>query len=112
MLRLSRLCTVSLGLIALLIAMSFPVIIDALIFSYTMYTAGVFIPIIGGVLWKGATREGALSALISGASVAIVGIITKLNIGSIPVEVYSAILSLAVFIVVSLLTKKKIELNN
>jgi len=104
MLRLSRISTVTIGMVALIIALSIPIIINALIYSYTMYTAGVFVPVIGGVLWKRATKEGALSALIIGALVAIVGIITKLDIGGIPVEVYSALVSLILFITVSLLT--------
>lgn len=107
MLRLSRISTVVIGVLALFIALSIPIIIDALIFSYTMYTAGVFIPVIGGILWKGATKAGALSGLVVGALLAIVGIITKLNIGGIPVEVYSAIVSLILFVVVSLFTKTK-----
>ena len=109
MLRLSRISTVAIGVLALFIALSIPIIIDALIYSYTMYTAGVFIPVIGGILWKGATRAGALSALIVGALLAIVGIITKLNIAGIPVEVYSAIVSLILFVVVSLFTKVRVE---
>lgn len=107
MLRLSRISTVVIGVLALFIALSIPIIIDALIFSYTMYTAGVFIPVIGGILWKGATKAGALSGLVAGALLAIVGIITKLNIAGIPVEVYSAVVSLILFVVVSLFTKTK-----
>lgn len=107
MLRLSRISTVVIGVLALFIALSIPIIIDALIFSYTMYTAGVFIPVIGGILWKGATKAGALSGLVAGALLAIIGIITKLNIAGIPVEVYSAVVSLILFVVVSLFTKTK-----
>jgi SSS family solute:Na+ symporter len=102
LLKLSRISTVSLGLIALIIALSVPMIIDVLIYSYTMYTAGIFIPVIGGILWKGANKKGALSAIIVGALVALIGIIGKINFMGIPVEVYSALLSLAVFITVSL----------
>jgi SSS family solute:Na+ symporter len=110
-LKLSRIFTGLLGLVALIIAFSVPTIIDVLIYSYTMYTAGVFIPLIGGVLWKEATREGALSSLIIGALVAIIGILTGLDIAGIPVEVYSAVVSLVVFVVVSMLTKKE-QLNS
>lgn len=108
-LKLSRIFTVILGLVALVIALSVPTIIDALIYSYTMYTAGVFIPVIGGVVWKGATREGALSSLIVGALLAIIGILTGINIAGIPVEIYSAVVALVVFVVVSMLTEKKIN---
>jgi len=109
MLKVSRISTVVIGVLALVIALSIPIIIDALIYSYTMYTAGVFIPVIGGLLWKGATKAGALSALIVGALVAIIGILTEYNIGGVPVEVYSAVVSLVLFVVVSLFTKTKTE---
>ena len=67
-----------------------------------MYTAGVFIPVIGGILWKRGTKKGALSAIIGGALVAVVGIITKSDVMGIPVEVYSALVSLGLFIIISL----------
>lgn len=100
----ARISTVILGVAALIIALSVPMIIDILIYSYTMYTAGVFIPVFGGILWKRATKKGALSAIIIGALAAMFGIITKLNIMGIPVEVYSSLVSLVIFIIVSLFT--------
>ncbi|MFW6278581.1 MAG: sodium:solute symporter family protein [Bacillota bacterium] len=107
MLFVSRVTTVVLGLLALIIALQVPTIIDALIYSYTMYTAGVFVPVIGGVIWKKATREGALTALILGSIIALYGVITGAQIWSIPVEVYSAFISLVLFVTVSLLTYKE-----
>jgi SSS family solute:Na+ symporter len=103
---ISRVLTVILGLFALIIALSIPVIIDVLIYSYTIYTAGVFIPVIGGVLWRKATTAGALTGLIAGGLIALTGIITKIYIAGIPVEIYAAGASLVVFIVVSLFTEK------
>lgn len=110
MLRLSRVFTVILGLGALIIALSVPTIIGALIYSYTMYTAGVFIPVIGGVIWKRATKEGALAGLIAGAVLAIIGIIGSLDIAGIPVEIYSALVSLILFVVVSLMTENRAKI--
>jgi SSS family solute:Na+ symporter len=107
LLRLSRISTVSLGIIALIIAISIPLIIHILIYSYTMYTAGVFIPVIGGIVWKGANKKGAVSAITGGALVAIIGIISKFSFMGIPVEIYSALISLILFVTVSLFTQKK-----
>ena len=103
-LRMSRVFTLIIGLAALIIAILVPRIIDVLIHSYTMYIGGVFIPVIGGVLWKKATGEGALSALIAGALIAIVGTVFGIEIGNVPVVVYSGLVSLILFIVVSLVT--------
>ncbi|MFW6238418.1 MAG: sodium:solute symporter family transporter, partial [Halanaerobiales bacterium] len=103
-LAISRIFTILLGAVALIIALLVPTIIDALIYSYTMYTAGVFIPVIGGVLWKRATQEGALTALIGGSLVAIFGTLLNFNVGNEQVIVYSALVSLVLFIIVSLAT--------
>jgi len=105
MLKLSRISTVVIGGIALLIALAVPVIIDALIYSYTMYTAGVFIPVIGGILWKRATKAGAITGIVGGALVAIIGILTKADVAGVPADVYAAVVSLVLFVVVSLVTK-------
>jgi SSS family solute:Na+ symporter len=71
-----------------------------------MYTAGVFVPVIGGFLWKGATKEGALASLIIGSILALWGIIGGVSLFGAPVEIFAALISLIVFIVVSLFTKK------
>lgn len=108
LLNISRNFTFLIGILSLIIALLVPGIIDALIYSYTMYTAGVFIPVIGGVLWKGATRAGALSSLIGGSIVALWGILSKANIFGAPAEIYAALVSLVIFVVVSLATQKKL----
>lgn len=107
LLAISRNFTILLGILGLLIALIMPGIIDALIYSYTMYSAGVFVPVMGGVIWKSATREGALASLIIGSIVALWGILTKANIFGAPVEIYAALISLVIFIVVSLATQSQ-----
>lgn len=107
LLNISRNFTFIIGILGLLIALIMPGIIDALIYSYTMYSAGVFIPVIGGVLWKSATRQGALASLIIGSIVALWGILTSANILGVPAEIYAAFVSLIVFVLVSLATQNK-----
>ncbi len=109
MLKLSRITTVVLGVTALFIALAVPMIIDALIYSYTMYTAGVFIPVIGGIVWKRATRAGAVAGIAGGALLAIIGILLKVDVSGIPVDVYAAVVSLALFVVVSLVTNAPLQ---
>jgi len=107
LLNISRNFTFIIGILGLLIALIMPGIIDALIYSYTMYSAGVFIPVMGGVLWKSATREGALASMIVGSIIALWGILTKANVFVAPAVIYAALISLIVFVVVSLVTQKK-----
>ena len=102
LLAVSRWVTVGVGATALVIGLNLPGIVTTLIYSYTMYTAGVLVPVLGGVLWKGATRAGALSAIVAGSAVALAGIATGLRIGGVPTEVFAALVSAAVFVVVSL----------
>jgi SSS family solute:Na+ symporter len=105
LLALSRFVTVGVGVAALLIGLSLPGIVQTLIYSYTMYTAGVLVPVLGGVLWKGATRSGALAAIVAGSIVALLGLTTGFEIGGIPTEIYAALVSAAVFVMVSLLRR-------
>jgi SSS family solute:Na+ symporter len=107
LLNISRNFTFIIGILSLIIALVVPGIIDALIYSYTMYTAGVFVPVIGGVLWKSATRAGALASLLGGSIVALWGILTKADIFGAPAEIYAALISLVIFMLVSLATKKR-----
>src|SRR5690625_1281352 len=57
---IARVWTLILGVAALVFALSVPGIIQVLSLAYTMYASGVFIPIIGGILWRRATRAGAI----------------------------------------------------
>jgi SSS family solute:Na+ symporter len=105
LLKVSRIATVILGVIAVIIAVVIPSLITIIIYSYITYTAAVFVPVIGGLLWKRATNAGALTALIGGAIATLAGILSKADIFGIPSEIYGAIVSLVLFVVVSLATK-------
>jgi SSS family solute:Na+ symporter len=98
----SRAVTVAVGALALAIGLSLPGIVRTLIYSYTMYTAGILVPVLGGAIWKGATRAGALAAIASGSVVALIGLTTDLELAGIPTEVYAALVSAAFFVAVSL----------
>jgi SSS family solute:Na+ symporter len=105
LLAVSRSVTVAVGLAALLLGLSLPGIVRTLIYSYTMYSAGVLVPVLGGVVWNGATRSGALAAIATGSVVALVGLTTGLEIGGVPTEIYAALASTVVFVVTSLATR-------
>ena len=106
LLSLSRWWTLILGVGSIFFALAVPSIIDVLNYSYFLYTGGVFVPVVGGILWKRATRQGAIAGLLVGAGMAVIGLITKLNLGGVPVEIYSGVVSAVVFIIVSLATQK------
>jgi SSS family solute:Na+ symporter len=105
LLRMSRWVTIGVGAVALAIGIGLPAVVTTLIYSYTMYTAGVLVPVIGGVVWRRANRSGALAAALAGSAVALVGIVGGVEVAGAPTEVYAALVSAAVFVVVSLSTR-------
>ena len=105
-LRVSRWVTALAGLVALLIALGSREVFTTILTSYILYTAGVFVAVLGGVLWKGATRQGALASILLGTAAAVYGIVTGHSFGGVPTEVLAAGVSAAAFIVVSLMTRK------
>ncbi len=107
LLAISRGSTVAVGLLALAIGLAVPGIVGILIYSYTMYTAGVFVPLLGGVLWPRATRAGALAGMIGGSLTALAGILSGADLGGVPTEIYAAAVSAVLFVVVSAMTEKR-----
>ncbi len=107
LLAISRGSTVGVGLLALAIGLAVPGIVEILIYSYTMYTAGVFVPVLGGVLWPRATRTGALAGMIGGSLAALAGILSGADLGGVPTEIYAAGVSAVLFVAVSLATGKR-----
>jgi SSS family solute:Na+ symporter len=107
LLRLSRAVTVAVGGLALVLGLALPGIVTTLIYAYTLYSAGVLVPVLGGVVWKRATRTGAISSALAGTSVAIFGLATGVHVGSVPTEIYSAAVSALVFVAVSLFTGRE-----
>ena len=72
-----------------------------------LWFVGMLVPVIGGVIWKRGTRTGALAAAAAGSAVALLGLTTDLDIAGFPTEVYSALVSALVFVVVSLSTEPR-----
>ncbi|MFA4718865.1 sodium:solute symporter family protein [Pyrococcus kukulkanii] len=106
LLRLSVMTTIGIGISALVVALTVKGIIELLIYSYDIYTSGVFVPLLLGVYWKRATKEGALAGMIAGLSVAILGISGVLSFRYWEyIYVSSAFISAIVMIVFSLITK-------
>lgn len=110
LLRLSRVVTVIIGALALWMAVSFEAIIDLLLMSYTLYAAGVFIPVVLGLYWRRGNAAGAIAAILGGSSAGVAGELGWIEfselplVGGFPVIVTGALVSLALHVTVSLLT--------
>lgn len=107
LLTVSRIFTVAGGAFAVIISMLIPSILDACFYSYYIFTAGVFCPIVFGVFWKKATRQGATAGLLAGGIFVLLSLFGIVRVGSIPGELFSGVVSAVVLIAVSLATQKK-----
>lgn len=105
LLNLSRAFTAIVGFAAMIVALVKYDIIALCIDSYTLYSSGVFAPIILGVLWKKATKEGAFTGLAFGVILSIMGI-AGVSYGKIPTVVMAGGASVISMVIVSLLTYK------
>lgn len=103
LLRLSKIMTVAAGIVSTVIALAIPSVLAVLNSSYTLFTAGVFAPVVCGLLWKKATRQGAFAGLLGGLFFVALGWHGVSFLG-IPVDIASSLLSVVLLIIVSLFT--------
>ena len=100
---MSRLWTLIIGLFSVVVALAIPSVLQVLNMSYIIYTAGVFAPVVGGLLWKKATKQGAFAGLFGGLFFVILGM-TGFSVMGIPSDIISCFFSIIIFVVVSLIT--------
>lgn len=105
LLNISRLMTLVIGVISVVVALAIPSVLMVLNSSYTLFTAGVFSPVVAGLLWKKATKIGAFAGLFSGLAFVALGW-SGFSFFGLPSDIASSLLSLVVLIVVSLITYK------
>lgn len=103
----SRIFTVVAGVAAVVISLMIPSILDACFYSYYIYTGGVFAPIVFGVFWKKTTKEGAIAGLLFGAMFVVLSLTGIVNMGGIPGELFSGVVSAIVLVIVSLATANR-----
>ncbi len=111
LLLISRVFTLIIGVLALVMALTFEAIIGLLLMSYTLYAAGVFIPVVLGLYWRRGTAAGAIAGIVGGSIVGIAGEVGWIDfadiavIGELPIIVIGALVSLVFYLVFSFATK-------
>ncbi|MFA1822286.1 sodium:solute symporter [Virgibacillus oceani] len=103
--KVSQISVVIIAVISFLLAFFMPNIIDAIVFAYTMYAAGLLIPMYVGYLWKGATATAGMLSIIGGGGTALLWYILNQPFG-LPPMVPSLLVSLVLIIVISFITEK------
>nr|WP_217278219.1 sodium:solute symporter [Brevibacterium permense] len=68
----SRIYLIVLGVVTLVLAMIMPSVVEALTVAYNLLVAGLFIPILGGLVFKRGTIIGVMAGMILGAVTTIV----------------------------------------
>jgi solute:Na+ symporter, SSS family len=111
MLLISRVGTVVIGLLALFLALYIQRIIDLLLLSYTMYAAGVFVPVVLGLYWPRGTAAGAVAGIAGGSLAGLAAARGWVDVAELPLIagmpsiVLGALVSLALYVGVSLGTR-------
>lgn len=75
LLLLSRVLIVAMGIFSLLVALTLKGVIPSLLLGYTIYTSGLVLPILFGFYRDnlGVNRAGAVSAMVAGGGLALIG---------------------------------------
>ena len=68
----SRLYLLSLGAVTIVLACIMPSVVEALTVAYNLLVCGLFVPILGGLVWRRGTIIGVLAGMIVGALTTIV----------------------------------------
>ncbi|WP_055568395.1 sodium:solute symporter [Streptomyces atriruber] len=100
----NRLFILLMGIGVVCIAIALNDVVQALTVAYNLLVAGLLVPILGGLLWKRGTAEGALAAIAAGG-LSVVGLMWGYGILANEPIYYGLLTSLAVYVVVSLATK-------
>ena len=99
-----RVSMLVIGLAVTITAMLLDSVVGALTIAYNILVAGLLVPIVGGLVWRRATRLGAYAAIIVGAVGVIIGMLVWGQDANEPVYAGLAV-SLIAFVVASLASK-------
>ncbi|MFB6554134.1 sodium:solute symporter [Streptomyces sp. NPDC056405] len=100
----NRAFILAMGVAVILIAIALNDVVEALTVAYNLLVGGLLVPILGGLLWKRGTAQGALAAVAVGG-LAVVGLMATYGILANEPVYYGLLASLAVYVAVSLATR-------
>ncbi|MFD3483433.1 sodium:solute symporter [Streptomyces sp. NPDC058665] len=100
----NRAFIVVMGVAVIGVAIALNDVVGALTVAYNLLVGGLLVPILGGLLWRRGTVRGALAAMIVGG-LTVIGLMASYGILANEPIYYGLLASLALYLVVSLLTK-------
>lgn len=108
--KLSRITTIStivMGVVAMVISLSFTMVVPLLSLCYSLLNSGALVMVMGAVFWKKSTKEGAIASFAVGVGLTLLDYV---GVISLPYSSVSPLIPAAiVFVVVSLLTTPKAQ---
>lgn len=108
--RVARVLTIVLGLLAICIAYLTPNVLDLILYAYTFGAAGLFFPMLGLLFWRRTTASGAFWSMLLGGSSAVVWTLAGEPLG-FSSSYAGWIVALPVLVIVSLMTTHGPEEN-
>ncbi|WP_439948142.1 sodium:solute symporter [Streptomyces sp. BBFR109] len=100
----NRLFILVMGLAVIGTAIALNDVVEALTVAYNLLVGGLLVPILGGLLWRCGTAQGALASVIVGG-LAVIGLMAGYGILANEPVYYGLLASLAAYLVVSLVTR-------
>lgn len=107
-LRFSKYCILTLGIIGVIIGLYFPDVLNALLMGYTLTTAGLLFPLYLGKFWKRINAAGAISGMLAGIITAIIFSLGLSDSLGIPAVAAGLVASFIATVGVSLVTKPSV----
>jgi solute:Na+ symporter, SSS family len=104
----SRVTALLVGIVTLVISLIVSDVVGALTVAYDLLTGALFVPIVGALFWRRATAGGALVSMVVSSVVVVVFMVVDGLFANTPI-IYGMLVSLVVFVVVSLLTPRPSE---
>ncbi len=108
--RVSQVVTLLLGVVAVLIASRFAMVLDAILQAYSFLVAGLFVPTLGAYFWDRASPRGAFWAMVIGGGTTLGLLVTGTTppLGLDP-SFWGILVSTVIFIPLSLLDPAEAE---
>jgi SSS family solute:Na+ symporter len=94
--RVSQAATLIIGVLAILIAGQFTVVLDGMLYAYGFMVGGLFVPTLGAYFWKRSSSSGALAGMLAGGGVTIALILLDAA-GSMPAPLAATGLDPSIF---------------
>ncbi|MFE2581668.1 sodium:solute symporter [Streptomyces sp. NPDC059378] len=99
----NRVFILIMGVVVIGTAIALNNVVEALTVAYNLLVGGLLVPILGGLLWKRGTVQGALASVVVGG-LAVIGLMATYGILANEPVYYGLLASLAAYLVVSLAT--------